>query len=588
MNKNFRKINSQYEAITILYSEGKFDAAIREAQNLLKYFPTSMTLYNIIGAASGRLKNWEGAITAYETAIQINPKDHRIHNNAGVAYKNINKITEAIEAYKKAIEIKPDYADAHNNLAICLKIQGELAEALSIYKKLIEMQPQYNNVYVNIGMILENQEQIEQAIEAYKKSILASPHNVTAYKNLGVILKNRGDVTMAIEVLKKGIKYEPDCAEIHNNLGAAFKEQGNLTDARESFEFAIHLDPNYHIAQNNLGLVLEEIGQQDAAITSFKKALKIDPNNLDAIGNMLALPSHLITTDMMLVCEKALDRCLKNNISHPRITFIEAEIMKHKGELNDAFQKFSEANFLKKQKLGKMCSSEVMALNQVHDRLRHWNPVIRKAKNENLKKLFILGPSKSGKSTLEQLISGSDHLLPLYEYINLNFLNNRTSDNEKASIDFEKLFNQSEKSIIEKGYQCVCTTSPSTIHIVDQLFDELEETYFVIIERSLLDVAAEIFTQYYRQGHYYSYDPREIVRYLTTYNGIAQKLGAKIPSNCLTVNFNTIHSRPKEVLTSISHLLNIQFDTIELKRSDPSLRPRSTFRNYFEDALSTR
>ena len=61
-----------------LYNQRQFEEAVSEASKLLKDFPNSMNLYNIIG----------------------------------VACQNLGKLDEAIEAFRKAITINPDYAEA--------------------------------------------------------------------------------------------------------------------------------------------------------------------------------------------------------------------------------------------------------------------------------------------------------------------------------------------------------------------------------------------------------------------------------------------------------------------------------------------
>ena len=77
----------QLKPVINLYKQGQYQEAQTQALQLVKHFPNSFNLYNIIGAANNGLGNLE----------------------------------EAIEGYKKALSIKPNYSEAYNNMGIALK-----------------------------------------------------------------------------------------------------------------------------------------------------------------------------------------------------------------------------------------------------------------------------------------------------------------------------------------------------------------------------------------------------------------------------------------------------------------------------------
>ena len=74
----------QVQQLVDLYSKGQLQEALNQASHLLQEYPSSLVLYNIVGATN----------------------------------KGLGKLEEAIEAYTKALSIKPDYAEAHNNLSL--------------------------------------------------------------------------------------------------------------------------------------------------------------------------------------------------------------------------------------------------------------------------------------------------------------------------------------------------------------------------------------------------------------------------------------------------------------------------------------
>ena len=76
----------QLQNLINLYSQGQFQKALTQCSQLLKDFPNSINLYDIIGAT-----------------------------NIG-----LGKLEEAIEAYNKALLLKPDYAEGYYNMGIAL------------------------------------------------------------------------------------------------------------------------------------------------------------------------------------------------------------------------------------------------------------------------------------------------------------------------------------------------------------------------------------------------------------------------------------------------------------------------------------
>ena len=120
----------QLQSLVSLYTQGQHQQSLTHASQLLKQFPNSLNLYNIIGASHKGLGKLEKAVEAYTKAISLKPDHAETYNNMGNALREQEKLEEAKEAYKKALCIKPDYAEAHYNMGIALDDQGKLEEAI--------------------------------------------------------------------------------------------------------------------------------------------------------------------------------------------------------------------------------------------------------------------------------------------------------------------------------------------------------------------------------------------------------------------------------------------------------------------------
>ena len=62
----------QLQSLVSLYTQGQHQQSLTQASQLLKQFPNSLNLYNIIGASHKGLGELEKAVEAYTKAISLN------------------------------------------------------------------------------------------------------------------------------------------------------------------------------------------------------------------------------------------------------------------------------------------------------------------------------------------------------------------------------------------------------------------------------------------------------------------------------------------------------------------------------------
>ncbi len=223
-SKNLKEPPKEQVRLLIdLYTKGQYQETLKLASKLLKQFPDSVNVYNIIGAAKQDQGKLEEAIEAYNKALLLKPDFADAYNNMGTALKDQGKMEEAIEAYKKALVTKPHFSEAHNNMGNALQDQGKLDEAIEAYSKAISVNSNYAEPYNNLGNALKDQAKLDEAIEAYNKALSIKPDYAEAYYNMGNALKNQGKLEEAIEAYTKALAIKPDYAESWNNMGNVLK-----------------------------------------------------------------------------------------------------------------------------------------------------------------------------------------------------------------------------------------------------------------------------------------------------------------------------------------------------------------------------
>ena len=123
------------KSLMMLYKQRKFIWLFDETKKLIKHFPNSSFLLNLMGVSAAQTERMDMAIDAFKKAINLKKDNGEIYYNLGNALKDNGELDEAIKNYKKAISYEPNLAEAYNNIGVILKTQGKIESAIKIYKE---------------------------------------------------------------------------------------------------------------------------------------------------------------------------------------------------------------------------------------------------------------------------------------------------------------------------------------------------------------------------------------------------------------------------------------------------------------------
>ena len=270
----------QLQSLITLCNQGKFQKALTQSSQLLKEFPNSINLYNIIGASNRGLGKLDEAIEAYNKIVFLKPDYALTYNNMGIVLQDQGKLEEAIQAFNKAISIKPDYAEAYNNVGNALVEQRKLDEAIKAYNKAISIKPDYAEAYNNAGIALVEQGKLDGAIEAYNKALSIKPDYAEAYYSIGNALNYLGKIDEAIEAFNKAISIKPDYATAKHMLSAL---TGNTNEIAPR-EYVENLFDGY-----SKKFETSLVGKLEYNIPKLIRDILIKPNNTETLGSVLDL-----------------------------------------------------------------------------------------------------------------------------------------------------------------------------------------------------------------------------------------------------------------------------------------------------------
>ena len=193
----------QLQSLINLYTQGQYQETLTQTAQVLKEFPKSVILFNIIGVANKGLGKLDEAIAAYTKALSIKPKYFEAHNNMGNALKQQGKLEEAVEAFKNALTIKPDNAETYSNMGIALGEQGKLDEAIEACKKALTIKPGFADAYWNLSGTAEN---ISESIKWVEKCLDANPKHLEAKLTFSALKYYDGNEDAFNSLMKSSLK----------------------------------------------------------------------------------------------------------------------------------------------------------------------------------------------------------------------------------------------------------------------------------------------------------------------------------------------------------------------------------------------
>jgi tetratricopeptide (TPR) repeat protein len=220
----------------------------------------------------------QGAIAAYNQAININPDVAEYWFNKGLTLFHLQDFPAAIAAYDQAINIKPQHYKSWYNRGLSLGELGEFTEAIACFAEAIAIQPQNPQPWSSQGLALLKLGEISEAISCYDQALTLEPENPEHWYYRGIALAVAEQFADAIASYDQATELNPDFHEVWIDRGVVLFNLGNWSQAIASWDQALAREPDLYLAWYNRGIALENLGEREKAIASYGKAIGIKPD----------------------------------------------------------------------------------------------------------------------------------------------------------------------------------------------------------------------------------------------------------------------------------------------------------------------
>lgn len=307
--------DAQKKAGAFMLLANQFNDAQALALRMQKRDPNDVDAQVLLANALAGLKDVDGAVSAFEKAIEMEPNRSSTYSELGSVRLVSGNKEAAEQAFRKAIEIDPNSAVAHLSLANFLWSANDLQQAEQELHRTLELEPKNltaNRAMAMFYMVNNRAEAAEPHLKIVAEGIPGpEPKYVLAeyYVRLGRVDDARATLTpllkddkvfvgasvrlARIEVIAKKnaeahrlieavLAREPKNPEALITRGKLYLTEGNTINALSTLQTAVEANPRSVDAQLALAETYVLRGQVKEATTAFNDTLKLDGTNMNA------------------------------------------------------------------------------------------------------------------------------------------------------------------------------------------------------------------------------------------------------------------------------------------------------------------
>lgn len=185
---------------------------------------STLVLYGKVLLETGRN---EDGLAALEKALASNPHQSGVHIHLGDVYARLRMWDKAVEAYQSAIDMDDEAARAYQGLSTAYRRMGKNQETVDAAMQAISLLHRLPQAHFNLGVALARAGERERAVFALDTALQFSPRMIDAHRWICRLIKGSPDHAAKLDFHRQQI----------DNLLAARKPERRARDERKQTRF---------------------------------------------------------------------------------------------------------------------------------------------------------------------------------------------------------------------------------------------------------------------------------------------------------------------------------------------------------------
>lgn len=468
---------------------------------------------------------------------------------------------------------------AHRELsnAQSARRSGDSKRAIKICEQLVAEFPDYVGALHELGIGLMAVRDYPAALNCFVRATMLHPNDWTTLASLAQCYIQVGALEMAVRTLEQARAFNDHDADIHFTLGVIYERQREYEAAVGAFHRALEQNPNHGQAANSLGSSLVHLGELDEAAKALHQAHIADGNVIAPIAASAQLPAGCAQFDVAAALDKAeFDARANKEEREVQIAFTKAHLYHQKDMFGEAWEQLQLANNPIRKQLRVQHQNRELFRKQVSQFVVNvfTKPIIGKTNSDLPMSLFILGVSRSGKTTVERLTGKIPGVKRGYENPIVELAVKRASQeaglltiNSLLDLPVELGETFSTQYVTELNNRTddssvFTNTHPGRIGDVGLIAKLVPNAKFVFLVRNREDTAIRILMKNYSTGtNAYAYDIQDIFEEIDWYHSMMFGWHKLLPDNSIIVEYEQLVENPSKIFKLLKETIGTESAT---------------------------
>ena len=264
----------------------EFDAAVKSAQEILKYDPGNEPAKLIGSAALMGQRKFPESRAVLDQMLKANPSSSEAVFALGVLDLAQKNYKDAEQSFRRAYELNPSSPRGLLGVVETYMQQGMTDKAVQVLEAECAKAPARLDFRLALGDVDLRAGRYDAAIAEFQKVLAGTPKGTATqgqlYLKIGEASRRKGDYAAAINAFQEARKTLPDNVNGLTSLGITLAAADRWPESRQIYEATLKLDPSNPVVLNNLAFGLaEHNGDLDQALTMAQQAKRLLPDTAE-------------------------------------------------------------------------------------------------------------------------------------------------------------------------------------------------------------------------------------------------------------------------------------------------------------------
>jgi tetratricopeptide (TPR) repeat protein len=481
-----------------------------------------------------------------------------------------------------------------------LRQLGRFDQAQLICESLLRERPHYAGALHTLGLVWADREKHQEALNFLVRAAMLNPSNWMTLTALAGVYLRLGAIEMAMQTIAQAKSTEPHEANVLLMLGDVLREDRQYELACDAYREAVAADRDLVPAAIGLGWCYADIGEYRQAAVIFEDLIKRGVRSIEPLRALASFAAPAVHIDLLAQLDSVLrDPSEDKTDFEISIAFIRASALDHVGRCEEAWACAEAANrrvFPAMQpalaKLDERRRASLAALRGYRQKFR-----FERTGGQPIS-LFILGPSRSGKTTMEKLVGSLSGVKRGYENpiiensVRRTFQASALPPDESlkhlpmAAYPLCRTIYRDELLRRTGSAQVVTNTQSSCIFEAAQIAAIFENVRFIFMKRDIEDNLLRIYLRKYQVGNAYGYDLVAAREHITWYHQMIDFMVEKFPAIVRVINYEDMVSNPSAAVRTAAELCGLPAPTTTIAKIAGDVGCAAPYRDFMALELS--